>query len=1739
MTSSGRLRVNANAPVVETGPADTTVAEGGAATFTVSARGTGLTYTWSRDGVAVPGATSASYVLSSARYPEDDGAQLTVEVRNVAGAVTAGPATLRVTQAAPTLTSGPSAQRVTEGETATFAVTATGSLLSYAWEREVAGAWVAVGPNASTLSVADAQVADAGRYRVVVRNDAGSVTSDAVTLTVDLAAPSVTSAPSDVSVREGEAATFTVVARGTDVTYQWLRNGVAVEGATSASYTLASAALTDDGARFAVRVSNAGGEVTSTEATLSVALAPPQITAAPTSVEVDEGATASFTVAASGSQLTYRWQKDGVDLATTTTTLSLVDVSLADAGAYRVVVSNGAGSVTSSEATLVVRRVAPRIVTEPIDQTVDDGAPAFFAVVGAGSDLSYQWFDASGPIAGETESTLSFVASLTDDGRVFYVVVSNPAGDATSAGATLVVRPRAPTITAQPMDTTVLEGGVARFEVAADGSEPLSYQWLEDGLPIADATAAAFELSPVAYASSGRRFAARVANAGGEVITREALLTVQLAPPRVVTGPESQVVVEGTSVRLEVVAEGSELTYTWRKDGGETLGSEPTLELGAVGPEAAGVYSVVVANAAGSVERSATIGVTLAPPTITDEPADVSVGEGAGASFAVVASGTSLSYQWQRDGADVPGATSPTFALASTRLLDDGASFRVRVSNAGGEVWSRSARLSVAPAPPVITGQPSSVTVTEGESASLSLVAVGAGLTYQWYRGETPVGGSAATLTFGTASLSDAGTYHCVVTNATGSVTSAQATVTVRLVPPAVTSEPADVEVGNGGSVSLTVAATGRDLTYEWLRLGAPIAGATSPTYTFDATFADDGVTFTARVSNSGGSVLSRAALVRVRDDVAPTLRVEGPATRSTTEASIRLVGTANDEGVGLAGVTVTSATLPEGVGASVSPSGAFEVDVPLVVGENVLSVTARDRAGNSAEQRVTVTQTLPLVPRIAITMPTLGERTEDAQVDVEGRLYTQLSVTEIRVALGALVVFPSTTDVDGVYAFRFDSVPLRLGTNVLTVEARTPFGAVSAQTVIARDAEGGDGGTTVGTAPRIALPFAGSHLYLDTDSIPVRGTVTDDRCVEAVAVNGVPVAVIGAGAEVGFATTLTFGGATSLPVRIEARDCDGNVSEIRFTAHLDDTAPVVTVTGLASAPTVHPVLRTPYPVSGTVRDTNIASFTVAGTSVPLLPTADPALWTFRSNVALTRGSERRVVFEARDRAGRSGRSELLFRLDAEIDLELVSPLPGDRLVARGESAEVPVRVRVPGLAPGDTVVATLDGGMQRTLAASDGVYVTSFTDIANGAEHELVVTARAEDGRTLATANATFELVDESSIPLELVRMTPESGATGIEANQFVSLLFNRPVDPSRLRVEVRETVHGEIYAPPPEGADLTNATRVDRVYVDRDGAPVPGHVTNLPGGSLIAFYPSRDYGYGGEVRVEVFLDDTSVARGNFRVRTLPTLVTGFVADHDGRPLPNVEVELPRMGTRLRTDREGAFELGWGWPADRVIPPGEHLVIVNPEGRNPAYGTLERRVVVRPGQTNLLGQLRVPWLDPSEPRRILVAGESNTLMSGDLVVDLTDAELAPTVVEPVAVHAQMMETRRLGHPFSWSAVPDWAFVLTPNRLDVVGDVRVTLRFPLFRGSHDYVDGLADYGVLYGLDPESLRIVPMGVGQLDRATRTVRAVGATHFRRLDVIGFGRARDALLPSLEAYARGELSIVELTHRLETTP
>ena len=103
-------------------------------------------------------------------------------------------------------------------------------------------------------------------------------------------APSISSQPRSTTVGIGQAATFTVEALGAaPLSYQWFRNGNAISGATSSSYTLTNAQTSDSGASFTVRVSNSSGSVTSQPATLTVVT-----NQAPTATITSPGATVKY-----------------------------------------------------------------------------------------------------------------------------------------------------------------------------------------------------------------------------------------------------------------------------------------------------------------------------------------------------------------------------------------------------------------------------------------------------------------------------------------------------------------------------------------------------------------------------------------------------------------------------------------------------------------------------------------------------------------------------------------------------------------------------------------------------------------------------------------------------------------------------------------------------------------------------------------------------------------------------------------------------------------------------------------------------------------------------------------------------------------------------------------------------------------------------------------------------------------------------------------------------------------------------------------------------------------------------------------------------------------------------------------------------------------------------------------------------------------------------------------------------
>ena len=792
------------------GGAGATVTLSGAASATTTANGSGA-YTFS-------GLASGSYGVA----PSNVGYTFTPANQNVTAGttdVTGVNFTATGNVVAPSITTQPASQTVTAGQTATFAVVASGTApLTYQWQKN--GANIS-GATSATYTTATTTTSDNGStFVVVVSNSAGTATSNAATLTVNAAAvaPAITTQPSNQTVTAGQTATFTVTATGTaPLSYQWQKNGANISGATSASYTTPATTTSDSGSTFVVVVSNSAGTATSNAATLTVNPAPvaPAITTQPANQTVTAGQTATFSVTATGTApLSYQWQKNGANISgATSASYTTPATTTSDSGStFRVVVSNSAGTATSNAATLTVTPapVAPTITTQPANQTVTAGQTATFTVVASGTaPLSYQWQKNGANISGATSTSYTTpVTTTSDSGSTFVVIVSNSAGTATSNAATLTVNPApvAPAITTQPANQTVTAGQTATFAVTATGTATLTYQWQKNGANISGATSASYTTPATSTSDSGSTFKVVVTNSAGTATSNSATLTVNAAvvAPSITTQPVNQTVTAGQTATFSVVAGGTApLNYQWQKNGVSISGatSSSFTTSATTTSDSGSTFVVVVSNSAGTAtSNAATLTVTPAPvaPTITTQPANQTVTAGQTATFSVVANGTTpLSYQWQKNGANISGATSSTYTTPATTSADNGATFDVIISNSAGTVTSTTATLTVN-VPPAITTQPANQTVPVGQTATFTVAATGtAPLSYQWQKNSVNISGATASsyTTPATIASDNGSTFRVVVSNSAGSTTSNAATLTVSA--PAIGVNPTSISFGN------------------------------------------------------------------------------------------------------------------------------------------------------------------------------------------------------------------------------------------------------------------------------------------------------------------------------------------------------------------------------------------------------------------------------------------------------------------------------------------------------------------------------------------------------------------------------------------------------------------------------------------------------------------------------------------------------------------------------------------------------------------------------------------------------------------------------------------------------------------------------------------------------------------------------------------------------------------------------
>ncbi len=874
-----------------------------------------ISYQWYRDGVAIGGGVSNTYtaiqadvgaiITVEASYTDDQGTAETVTsagtapVTNVNDPVSGQPVVTGTPEEDQTLTADTSGISDVDG-LGTF---------SYQWYRD----GVAVGgATSTTYLLGDADVGSNVTVEVSYTDGQGSAES-----TMSAAVGPVTNvndAPAgsvlidNTTPAQGDLLTATNTLTDADgfpgtIDYQWFRDGVAIGGANSNTYTTVQL---DVGAVLTVVASYTDDQGTA-EAVTSAGTAPvtnvndpvsgqPVIVGTPEEDQTLSADTSGISDADGLGVFSHQWYRDGVAIGGATASTYLLGDADVDANiTVQVSYTDGLGSAESTTSTAV--GPVTNVNDAPVGSvTIDNMTPAQGDTLtvsntladadGLSGPITYQWFRDGVAIAGATVN--SYVATQTDVDTVITVTATytddqGTAESVTSAGTAPVTNVNdpvsgQPVITGTPEEDQTLTADISGIS-DADGLGAFSFQWYRDGVAVGGATGSTYVLGD------------------GDV---DASITV-------------------------------EVSFT------DSYGTAETTTSAAVGP---------VTNVNDSPLGSVTIDNTT-PAQGDTLTASNTLSDADGLSG-------SISYQWYRDGVIIAGATANTYV---TTQLDVGTVITVEASYTDDQGTAESVT-SAATTPitnvndpvsgqPVIAGIAEEDQILTADTSGINDVDGLGTFNYQWYRDGVAISGAtASTYLLGDADVDANITVQVYYTDGQGS---AESTVSAAVGPVVNVNDlpMGSVTIDNttpaqGDTLTVSNTLTDADglsgpITYQWFRDGIAIAGATANSYVATQTDVGTVITVTATYTDDQGTAESvtsagTAPVTNVNDPVSGQPVITGtPEEDQTLTADIS--GISDADGLGAFsfqwyrdGVAITGAT------ASTHLLGDADVDTNITV---------------------------------------------------------------------------------------------------------------------------------------------------------------------------------------------------------------------------------------------------------------------------------------------------------------------------------------------------------------------------------------------------------------------------------------------------------------------------------------------------------------------------------------------------------------------------------------------------------------------------------------------------------------------------------------------------------------------------------------------------------------------------------------------------------------------------------------
>ena len=633
-------------------------------------------------------------------------------------------------------------------------------------------------------------------------------------------APSVTSQPVDQSVIEGAQAIFSVTSSGNKpLSYQWRVNGVDISGANAASYTTAATTLADDGKSYDCEVSNAAGSATSDAATLSVTAGTntffddfsTDTTGDYTVVDTETaGGVGQFLYDPIGERLRILLG-DEIGLMFYYTLPAPSDIGMLqldfvptkkypEGGEFRLRLVQDADNYYEIFNT---DGYGPGNVSKVINGTVVGQTPLQSEY---SQDTLYSTtvlFNAGGELSIDAFGNLVTLSQNTDPILVnrFEIMLEQQDAYIDNIYYTGNTIPVAPSITAQPIDTSVIEGAPAIFTVTASGNKPLSYQWRENGVDITGANAASYTTPATTLADDGKTFNCVVTNAAGSDTSDVVTLSVTAGSNTFsddfstdttgnytvvntqTEGGVGQFLHDANGQRLRILLGnniGLMFYYTLPAPsdrGMMQLDFAPTTKYPEGGEfrlrlvqDADNYYEIFNTDGYGPGNASKVINGTVVEQTPLQSEYSQTIQYSLTISFS--AGGQLLIDAF----GDLVALTQNTDSILVNR-------FEIMLRQQDAYLDNIYFTGNTIPVAPGITAQPTDQTVTEGQQATFTVTASGSPpLSYQWFDEVGAISGATEnsyTIEVTTQADHDGKTFYCVVTNAVDSVTSDTATLNV------------------------------------------------------------------------------------------------------------------------------------------------------------------------------------------------------------------------------------------------------------------------------------------------------------------------------------------------------------------------------------------------------------------------------------------------------------------------------------------------------------------------------------------------------------------------------------------------------------------------------------------------------------------------------------------------------------------------------------------------------------------------------------------------------------------------------------------------------------------------------------------------------------------------------------------------------------------------------------------------